>query len=138
MHCGVDFERPIDADSGQAVRDRHDGRGGYAASADDGESNATAVGLVVAVVGLVTLPFVTPPGMTLFYVTAAVVAGVVAGSQSSLAAAASKGGLALAVAPLVLWALSLVVPGTGGFSVGSLVPALAYAIVVSSLARSIG
>jgi len=138
MHCGVDFESPIDADSGRTVRDRADERTDYEESVDDDESDAKTVGFLVAIVGLVTLPFVTPPNMTLFYVTAAVGAGFYAARQPSLAEAAARGGLALAVAPLALLALSVVVPGTGGFAGGSLVPALAYAIVVSALARSIG
>jgi len=138
MHCGEDFPSAIDADSGRPVQDRADQQADYEDSVDDGSSDATTVGFLVAVFGLVTLPFVSPSGMLLFYVAAAVGSGAYAARQSSLAEAASKGGLALAVAPLALWTLSFVVPGTGGLSTGNLLPALAYAIVVSAIARSIG
>jgi len=138
MHCGEDFPSAIDADSGRPVQDRADQQADYEDSVDDGGSDATTVGFLVAILGLVTLPFVSPSGMLLFYVAAAVGSGAYAARQSSLAEAASKGGLALAVAPLALWTLSFVVPGTGGLSTGNLLPALAYAIVVSAIARSIG
>ena len=75
--------------------------------------------------------------MTPFYAAAAVGSGIYAARQLSPREAASRGGLLLAVAPLVLWTLSLVVPGTGEFSLGALLGPLAYAIVVSSLARAI-
>jgi len=138
MHCGEDFPSAIDADSGRPVQDRADQQADYEDSVDDGSSDATTVGFLVAVFGLVTLPFVSPSGMLPFYVAAAVGSGVYAARQSSLAEAASNGGLALAVAPLVLWTLSVVVPGTGGLATGGLLPALAYAIVVSAIARAIG
>ncbi len=137
MHCGEDFPTAVDADSGRPVQDRATEKADYEESVDGGSSDATTVGFLVAIVGLVTLPFATPPNMLLFYAAAAVGSGIYAAIQASLREAASKGGLALAVAPLVLWTLSLVVPGTGGFSVGGLVAALAYAIVVSSIARAI-
>lgn len=138
MHCGEDFSSAIDADSGRPVQDRAGGKADYEESVDGGDSDATTAGFLIAIVGLVTLPFVTPPNMLVFYVTAAIVAGAVAASQSSLREAVSRGGLTLAVAPLVLWTLSFVVSGTGSVSPGGLVPALAYAIVVSALARAIG
>jgi len=137
MHCGEDFPSAVDADSGRPVQDRATGKADYEESVDGDSSDATTVGFLVAIVGLATLPFATPPNMLLFYVAAAVGAGIYAARQPSLREAASKGGLALAVAPLVLWTLSLVVPGTGDVSLGGLVPALAYAIVVSSIARAI-
>lgn len=138
MHCGTDFPSAIDADSGRPVQDHADQQADYEESVKGGSSDAMTVGFLVAVAGLVTLPFVTPSNMTLFYVAAAVGAGVFAARQPSLTEAAARGSLALAVAPLVLWTLSLVVPGTGELSLAGLVPALAYAIVVSSLGRAIG
>jgi len=138
MHCGEDFPSAIDADSGRPVQDRAGGKAEYEESVDDGSSDATTVGFLVAVAGLVTLPFVTPPNMLLFYAAAAVGSGIYAARQSSLREAAAKGGSALAVAPLALWTLSLVVPGTGQFSLGALVPALAYAIVALAIARAVG
>jgi len=138
MHCGEDFPSAIDADSGRPVQDRADGRADYEESVAGGSSDAITVGFLVAVVGLVTLPFVTPPNMTLFYVAAAVGSGVFAARQPSMSEAAARGGLALALAPLVLWTLSFVVPGTGDPSPGGLVPALAYAVVVSAIARAVG
>lgn len=138
MHCGEDFPSAVDAESGRPVQDRADQQADYEASVGSGSTDATTVGFLVAIFGLVTLGFVTPPNMLLFYVAAAVGSGVFAARQPSLKAAVSRGGLSLAVAPLVIWTLSLFVPGTGAFSIGRLVPALAYAIVISSLARAVG
>jgi len=138
MHCGEDFPTAVDADTGRAVQDRADSQADYEGAVGGSNSDATTVGFLVAIFGLVTLTFVTPQNMLLFNVAAAVGAGVFAARQSSLAEAVSRGGLSLAVAPLVIWTLSFVVPGTGGISVGGLVPALAYAIVISSLARAVG
>ncbi len=136
MHCGADFPSAIDADSGRPVQDRADGEAAYEESTDGGSSDAQTVGFLVAVFGLITLPFVTPPGVTLLYVTAAVVAGLYAARQSSLGQAASRGGFALAVAPLAIWTLSLALSGPGDVSFTALLGPLAYALVVSALGRS--
>ena len=135
MHCGEDFQQPIDADSGRAVENRHSGGtdGNQLGTDDDGRS-ATAAGVAVAIFGLVTLPFVTPPGMSLFYVAAAVGAGMVAAAQSSTAQAIARGGTALGATPIVLWFLSALVLDTGASPRG-LVPALVYSILVSSVAK---
>ena len=135
MHCGEEFEQPVDADSGRAVENRHSGGvDSDQLGTDDGSAGPTAVGVAVAVFGLVTLPFVTPPGMTLFYLAAAVGAGLVAAAQSSTGEAVARGGTALGATPVVLWFLSALVLGTGA-SPGGLVPALVYSILVSSAAR---
>jgi len=134
MHCGADFPSAVDADSGRPVQDRADEAADYQGSVGGGSSDAKTVGVLVAIVGLVTLPFVTPSNMLLFYLAAAVGSGVYAARQPSIRAAAAKGGAALAVAPLVLWVLSLGIPGTGQ---SSFVPALAYAIVGWSIARAV-
>ncbi|MFC6757051.1 hypothetical protein ACFQER_10665 [Halomicroarcula sp. GCM10025894] len=99
MHCGEDFPTAVDADSGRPVQDRATEKADYEESVDGGSSDATTVGFLVAIVGLVTLPFATPPNMLLFYAAAAVGSGIYAARQASLREAASKGGLALAVAP---------------------------------------
>jgi hypothetical protein len=138
MHCGEDFPTAIDADSGRPVQDRAAEQADYEESVKDGSSDAMTVGLLVGVFGLVTLPFVTPPNMTLFAVAAAVGSGVFAARQGSLGEAVSRGGSSLAAAPFVLWFLSLLVPGTGSFSLGALVGPLVYAVVVSSVARQLG
>ncbi|MDS0259947.1 hypothetical protein NDI56_11130 [Haloarcula sp. S1CR25-12] len=138
MHCGVDFPSAIDADSGRPVQDRADQQADYDESVDDGSSDATTVGFLVAVFGLVTLPFVAPPNTLVLAAVAALAAGLFAARQPSLGEAFSRGGSALAVAPLALWSLALVLPGTGQLSLGSLLGPLAYAIVVSSVARAVG
>ncbi|PSP82622.1 hypothetical protein BRC96_10435 [Halobacteriales archaeon QS_6_64_34] len=137
MHCGEDFRNPIDADSGRPVQDRAGGKADHESAVDDGSSDASTVGLLVAVFGLVTLPFVSPPGMLVFYVVAAVAAGMYAAGQSSLAGAAARGGAALAVAPLALWTLALFMSGPSALSVGSLLAPLAYALVVAAVAASL-
>jgi len=137
MHCGVDFPSAVDADSGRPVQDRADEKANYEQSVDDGSSDAQTVGFLVAVFGLATLPFVAPPNMLPFYVAAAVGAGVLAARESSLGGAASRGGFALAVAPLALWTLSLVLSGPAEFSFGSLLAPLAYALVVSAIGRAV-
>ena len=136
MHCGEDFPSAVDAESGRPVQDRADGKASYEDSVDDGSSDATTVGLLVAVFGLVTLPFVSPSGMLVFYAVAAVAAGLYAARQSSLAGAAARGGVALAVAPLALWTIELVSSGPGALSVGSLLAPLAYALVVAAVATA--
>lgn len=135
MHCGVDFEHPVDADSGRAVESRHSGGvDSNQLGPEEADTAVRVVAVLVAVFGLVTLPFVTPPGVTLFSVAAALLAGVSAGGQSSAAEAAARGGSLLAVTPVVLWLVAALVLGTGA-SLGGLVPALAYAIVVAAVAR---
>jgi hypothetical protein len=138
MHCGEDFKSPVDADSGRPVENRHTGGvDSNQLGTDEGNGAVKTVAVLVAVFGLVSLPFVTPPGMTLFYVAAAILSGLSAAGQSSAGEAAARGGSLLAVTPVVLWFLSALVLDTGA-SMGGLVPAVVYAIVVSSLARQIG
>jgi len=136
MHCGEEFPSAIDAETGRPVQDRADDKAAYEESVDDGSSDATTVGFLVAVFGLITLPLVSPADMLVFNVTAAVAAGVFAASRSSLAEAASHGGFALAVAPLALWSIELVLSGPGALSIGSLLLPLAYALVVAAVASA--
>jgi len=135
MHCGEDFREPVDAETGRAVENRHTGGvdDDQLGTADDG--NVTLVGALVVVVGLFTLPWVTPPGMALFYFAAAVGPGLLAARQPSVDAAVARGGTALAAAPFLLWALSAVVPDTGEFSLGGLVGPVVYAAVVLTVVR---
>lgn len=137
MHCGADFPSAVDAESGRPVQDHAEGKASYEDSVDDGSSDATTVGLLVAVFGLVTLPFVSPSGMLVFNVAAAIGAGAFAATRSSLAEAASRGGLALAIATLALWTIELVLSGPGALSIGSLLVPLAYALVVAAVAMAI-
>ena len=140
MHCGEDFPSPVDADSGRAIRNRHSGTDvgereqNQLGVTEDG-AGQPVVGVLVAVFGLITLPFVTPPNMTLFSLAAAVGSGVFAARQSSTGGAVARGGVSLAAAPVVVWFLSLLVSDTGSFSLGSLVGPVVYAVVVSSVAR---
>jgi hypothetical protein len=133
MHCGVDFDNPVEADSGAAV----DGRATDRAAFDDSEAKqgVKLVGGIVGILAVATLPLVDPPGMLLFVVAAAVGIGIYAARQSTPSEAVHEGGKALAVAPFVLWLLSPLVVGLGNFALGNLFGPLVYAIVVWSVAR---
>ncbi|MDQ2070970.1 hypothetical protein ACODNH_11890 [Haloarcula sp. NS06] len=115
MHCGRDFESPVDAGTGTTVLDA----GGSQTTSDleaalnagdlDGIQNAlaqsdngpTIVGVVLAGIALFTLPLVSPPGAALYLLVVAGV-GAIAATQSTFDAALRTGGKALALAPFVL------------------------------------
>nr|WP_225307813.1 MULTISPECIES: zinc ribbon domain-containing protein [unclassified Haloarcula] len=115
MHCGRDFDSPVDAGTGSTVLDA----GGSQTTSDleaalnagdlDGIQNAlaqsengpTIVGVVLAGIALVTLPLVSPPGALLFLLIVAGVGGIAA-TQSTSEAAVRTGGKALALAPFLL------------------------------------
>ena len=137
MHCGEDFSSAIDADSGRPVQDHADGRADDESSVDDGSSDVKTVGVLITITGLVTLPLVTPPDMTVWYIFAAVSSGILTVKQSSRAEAISTGALWLAIAPPLIWVMSLVNTAPGQFSMGGLVPALTYTAIMSGIARVI-
>ncbi|MFY4814050.1 hypothetical protein ACOJIV_15290 [Haloarcula sp. AONF1] len=115
MHCGRDFDSPVDAGTGTTVLDA----GGSQTTSDleaalnagdlDGIQNAlaqsdngpTIVGVVLAGIALFTLPLVSPPGAALYLLVVAGV-GAIAATQSTFDAALRTGGKALALAPFVL------------------------------------
>lgn len=113
MHCGRDFDSPVDAGSGTTILDARGGQttadlesalnagdvDGIKAALASSERGATLVGIGLAAVALFTLPYATPSGNTLWYLLA--VAGVagVAATQPTADDAVSTGGKALAVAP---------------------------------------
>ena len=115
MHCGRDFDSPVDAGTGTTVLDA----GGSQTTSDleaalnagdlDGIQNAlaqsdngpTLVGVVLAAIALFTLPLVLPPGLGLYLLVVAGV-GAIAATQSTVDAAVRTGGKALALAPFLL------------------------------------
>lgn len=110
MHCGADFEEPVEADGGR-VRTRHDDGGvraalergdvdGALAGLDDGRG-PTLVGVAVGLVALLSLGVVVPATLPTRVVVALVV-GYVAADRSTVDAAVERGARALAVAPVVL------------------------------------
>jgi len=116
MHCGRDFDSPVDAGTGTTVLDA----GGSQTTSDfeaalnagdlDGIQNALAqsdngprlVGVVLAGIALFTLPIVSPPGVTLSYLLVVAGVGAIAATQSTFDAAIRTGGKALALAPFLL------------------------------------
>nr|WP_240938325.1 zinc ribbon domain-containing protein [Haloarcula rubripromontorii] len=115
MHCGRDFDSPVDAGTGTTVLDA----GGSQTTSDleaalnagdlDGIQNAltqsdngsTIVGVVLAGIALFTLPLVSPPGAALYLLVVAGV-GAIAATQPTFDAALRTGGKALALAPFLL------------------------------------
>ncbi|EMA29003.1 hypothetical protein [Haloarcula japonica] len=117
MHCGRDFDSPVDAGTGSTILDAG---GGSQTTSDleaalnagdlDGIQNALTqsdsgprlVGFALGAVALFTLPIVSPPGVPLSYIL--VVAGVagIGATQSTVDAALRTGGKALALAPFLL------------------------------------
>ena len=150
MHCGADFEQPVDADTGRAVEGRHRQRADLeralnsgdvdelSAALDSSGTGAALAGTAVAFGALLTLPLVSPPNVTAFYLAAVAGIGIYAARQASAGAAIRKGGLSMAAAPFVLWLLSPLVNGVASFALGKLVGPLVYAVVVSSIARQFG
>ena len=136
MHCGEDFEDPIDADTGRPV----EGRGDRGLSSDAGalsgsDSGAKAVGVVLAVAALVTLPWASPGGVTLFYLLAVAGIGIYASTQPTASDALRDGGAALAIAPILLWLVAAFTGGVGGVSASSLLTPFIYAFVVTAITR---
>ncbi|MEF8829159.1 MAG: hypothetical protein V5A49_08990 [Haloarcula sp.] len=113
MHCGRDFDSPVDAGTGTTVLDA----GGSQTTSDleaalnagdlDGvrgalarsERGATLVGIGLAAIALFTLPYATPSGNTLWYLLAVAGVGAVAATQATVDGAVDTGGKALALAP---------------------------------------
>lgn len=113
MHCGRDFDSPVDAGTGTTVLDA----GGSRTTADleralnagdltgiqgalaRSERGPTLVGIGLAALALFTLPYATPSGTALWYLLAVAGVGAVAATQSSADDAVRTGGKALALAP---------------------------------------
>lgn len=136
MHCGVDFDHPVEADSGAPVDGRAEHR---RATTDDAEgeasTGATLVGVILAVLAVGTLPLVAPPNTLLFVVASALGIGYHAASQQTPSEAARAGGTALAAAPFVVLVFTMLFVDAGSFTVRNLLGPLAYAVVVGSIAR---
>jgi len=113
MHCGRDFEGPVDAGTGATVLDAGGSRtttdlesalnagdiDGIKAALASSERGAMLVGIGLAAIALFTLPYATPSGTTLWYLLAVAGVGAVAATQPSADDGVRTGGKALAVAP---------------------------------------
>ena len=134
MHCGVDFDHPVEADSGAPVddrrrTDRQATSGGDALSEFD--AGPSLAGVATAVLGLITVPVVAPANVTLAYLAAVVGVGAYTARQASVTEALRRGLGSLAVVPLALWLLAtLFVRGSG-----NLFGPAAYAVVLGLVAR---
>jgi hypothetical protein len=116
MHCGRDFDSPVDAGTGTTVLDAGGSQtasnletalnagdlDGVRTALTRSDSGPTLVGVGLAAVALFTLPFVSPPGLTLSYLLVVAGVGAVAATKSSADAAIRTGGKALALAPFLL------------------------------------
>ncbi|MBX0350442.1 hypothetical protein [Haloarcula pellucida] len=142
MHCGQDFETPVDADGGRVVGYGSDDAADFEAALDAGdldgairalrmrENGPKVVGIVLGLVALVTVPLVSPAGVTLLYLAAAVGVGLYASRQPSVDDALRDGGTVLAVVPLVLWLAAALLSGFVGFGVLDLFGPVVYAGLV--------
>ncbi|WP_336337486.1 hypothetical protein [Haloarcula brevis] len=116
MHCGRDFDSPVDAGTGTTVLDAGGGRtasdletalnagdvDGIRAALSRSDSGPTLVGVGLAAIGLFTLPLVSPPGLTLASLLVVAGVGAVAATKATVDAAIRTGGKALAFAPFLL------------------------------------
>jgi hypothetical protein len=136
MHCGEDFDSPVDADSGQAI-DRPNRRLATDSneSASESSTGAGVVGILLALIALVTLPIVSPPNVTFFYLIAVVGIGFYASKQPTTRAAIASGGQVLAFTPIALWGLAILSNGLGILSAGSVVGAIVYAVIISTVTQ---
>jgi len=136
MHCGVDFDNPVEADSGAPVDGRNRTDTDWEREADSAGSFAAGpslVGVGIGLLGLVTVPVVAPANVTLAFLAALFGVGVYAARQPTVSEAARAGLGALAVVPLVLWLLAALFVGSAGGPFG---PA-AYAVVLGLLSRQV-
>lgn len=142
MHCGQDFAEPVDADGGRVVgHGLHDSTG-LLSAVESGDTRAIGrafesredgpkvVGVVLAVVAFLTLPIVSPAGVTLLYLAVVGGLGLYAARQPSAADAIRDGGTALAVAPLALWLAAALLSGFAAVAVTDLFGPILYAGLV--------
>ena len=136
MHCGQDFEQPVDAgDTGLASALESGDSDDLVVYVRDGEYGPKAAAVAVAAVGLFTLSWVAPPSTTFLNLVAALGIGYVAAKRATFADAVDRGAQLLALAPFVLWLFAAV----QGFPVGigSLTGPVVYAAVVLFAARRV-
>ena len=147
MHCGRDFDAPVDHDTGRAVKERHRRGADLEAALHSGNVDelSTALegsrfgprlaGVVLGLVGLVTVPIVSPPNVTGLYLGAVVGLGFLSATRSTVTDSIRTGGKALAVTPLALWLLTPLFNGLGGLGGTQLIAPMVYAIVVLFVVR---
>ncbi|WP_324759898.1 hypothetical protein [Haloarcula montana] len=136
MHCGQDFDEPREAGSGELTEALARGDGdAVAGRLTDSERGPGAVGVGLAIVALVTLPTVAPPGLTFFYLAAVVAVGYLAAQQQGASDALSRGAQLLALTPLLLWLLSAALYAVPPIT--ALFGPIVYAVLVLFLARRI-
>ncbi|WP_276273208.1 zinc ribbon domain-containing protein [Haloarcula litorea] len=117
MHCGRDFDAPIDAESGRTVgRDRDDAaleraieRGdvdGVLGILDARADGPRLAGVGLALLALVTVPLVAPTGpgiaLSLLFFGGVAAVGLYAADQPTVGEAIRDGATALAVLPFLL------------------------------------
>lgn len=149
MHCGRDFDQPVEADGGRPVGSGRGETTDVAAALESGDidglrhalersdTGMTTVGIAYAVIALVTLPFVAPGGVTLLYLVAVAAVGYVAADQRSLSTAIERGGQALAAAPFLLWLVAGLF-GSAAVSATALLGPVVYAGLVLYGIRALG
>jgi hypothetical protein len=136
MHCGQDFDEPREAGSGELTDALARGDGNaIVVQFNDSEYGPGAVGVALAVVALLTLPIVSPPNVTFFYLAAVVAIGYLAAQRPTAADALSRGAQLLALAPLLLWLLSALLYGVPPIT--ALFAPIVYAGLAIILARRI-
>lgn len=136
MHCGRDFEAPVDAGDADLASALESGDADdLVVFVRDGEYGPRAAAVAVAAVALFTLPWVSPGETTFLYLVAVVGIGYVAAKRETFADALDRGAQLLAVAPFVLWLFAAVQGLPVG--IGSLVGPIIYAAVVLFGARRI-
>lgn len=147
MHCGRDFDAPVDAAHGRspgssAAADIETAMesgdfSGILVSFEEHDSGPLLVGIALGVVALFTLPFASPDGVTLWYLLAVVGIGYVAADADSVDVALDRGAKALAVTPFLLVFVRILLSGFLTVSVVSLIAPTVYAALVLFAHRAI-
>ncbi|WP_424002300.1 hypothetical protein ACOZ4I_01455 [Haloarcula salina] len=144
MHCGRDFDAPVDAGSlgSSTTADIETAMesgdfSGLLVSFEEHDSGPLLVGIALGVVALFTLPFASPAGVTLWYLLAVVGIGYVAADADSVDAALDRGAKALALTPFLLVFVRIILSGFMTVSVLSLLAPSVYAALVLFAHRAI-
>jgi threonine/homoserine efflux transporter RhtA len=132
MHCGAEFDEPLDAETGQTLDSPGYGGASEAATGSNrSDTSIKAIAVALSVAAFVTIPLVAPANVTLLYLIAVVGVGFYANSQTTASDATQRGLRALAVAPLGIWMASPLVTGFEAFSpFGVFLPAVYAAVVL--------
>lgn len=147
MHCGRDFDAPVDAGDSRSLGSSTTADietamesgdiSGLLASFEDHDSGPLLVGIALGVVALFTLPFASPAGVTPWYLLAVVGIGYLAADADSVDASLERGAKALALTPFLLVFVRLLLAGVAAVSVASLIAPIVYAALVLFVHRAI-